>query len=720
MIRTAIAALIFSLGLTFAALAQVEPATKPPEKTGEASPPPARGSTEQPAPERLTDAERIIRLQRSIEDKEKRRADLEARLQDPESEYNKAEAEFKKLDADLESKKKELNRVREQGKTAEADTLETELNEVQQRWKLAKDRFDLAFQDRKTLREQVDTLATSILQDRESLNKLQSPVATQPAAPAAQAVVPVSPTAPTELAPGVSEASAGAPATPEKDQSVPAASPPVASTPAAQSAAPVEPPPAPPAAAVPSVAAPENGQIQPSAPASEVKAPNQEVLKAQETAQAKEQAAQQAQEIVTDIEARIAQLRKLIEQDRERLKLARQKVENASEQQRLLLEQVQKRSAENAPLSELTELWNQIAEARQRQRNARAEVTSLTDEIDKNQDEMEIRQQERIEALREVEKKLQEAERARRQLESISNPFAPRNLLKWGLEHGPKIGAILLGMFALLWLSRTLERRLIALLVGRGVAGTIPERENRARTLGSVFHNAARLVIIVSGLLMLAAEVGIDIVPLIGAAGVVGLAVAFGAQNLVRDYFAGFMILLENQYGINDVIKVGETGGLVERITLRITVLRSVDGTVHFIPNGQIHAVSNMTHGWSRALFDIGVAYKEDVDLVMQTLIKLGKELRADPTFRQMILDDPEMLGVDSFSDSAVVIRFFIKTRPMQQWTVKRAMLRRIKKKFDEMGIEIPFPHRTVYHRYADQADQHEESATAEPAETRQ
>ena len=170
-------------------------------------------------------------------------------------------------------------------------------------------------------------------------------------------------------------------------------------------------------------------------------------------------------------------------------------------------------------------------------------------------------------------------------------------------------------------------------MVGKGSMESLAERENRARTLVSVFHNAANLIVIIGGLLMLISEAGINIMPLVGAAGVIGLAVAFGAQNLVRDYFSGFMILLENQYGINDVIKVGDIGGLVERITLRVTVLRGLDGTVHFIPNGQIDKVSNMTHGWSRALFEIGVAYKEDVDLVMKTLVQLGKELRADPTF---------------------------------------------------------------------------------------
>ena len=158
------------------------------------------------------------------------------------------------------------------------------------------------------------------------------------------------------------------------------------------------------------------------------------------------------------------------------------------------------------------------------------------------------------------------------------------------------------------------------------------------------------------------------------------------------------MILLENQYKLNDVVKINDHSGQVEQITLRMTGLRDLEGNLHFIPNGEITSVVNMTHGWSRALFDIGVAYKENVDRVMEVIMELGKELRKDPKFRTLILEDPTMLGVDSFADSAVIIKFFIKTRPLQQWTVKRELLRRIKNRFDELGIEIPFPHRTVYH----------------------
>jgi small-conductance mechanosensitive channel len=230
------------------------------------------------------------------------------------------------------------------------------------------------------------------------------------------------------------------------------------------------------------------------------------------------------------------------------------------------------------------------------------------------------------------------------------------------------------------------------------------ESEDRAETLVGVFRNTMSVVILSGGVLMLLDEVGIPIVPLMGGAAVFGLAVAFGAQNLIRDYFCGFMVLLEDQYGVNDVVRVNNIEGKVERVSLRVTVLRDAAGVAHFIPHGTITTVSNLTHGWSRALLEVGVAYKEDADQVMQVLLELCDELRRDGRFGPLIIEEPEMLGVDAFTDSAVHIKFSLKTKPLRQWEVKRELLRRIKRRFEQLGIEIPFPHRTVYHRYEDAA----------------
>jgi small conductance mechanosensitive channel len=244
-----------------------------------------------------------------------------------------------------------------------------------------------------------------------------------------------------------------------------------------------------------------------------------------------------------------------------------------------------------------------------------------------------------------------------------------------------------------------LGRRIIGLLVGRGLRDSLEERENRAHTLAGVIHNAVNVGAVAAGLVTILDEVGVPVGPVMGGAAVLGLAVAFGAQSLIKDYFTGFMLLVEQQYLVNDVVRIGEITGQVERISLRMTVLRDLEGQAHFIPHGQITTVSNMTHSWSRAVFAVNVSYRENVDRVIDELICLAREIRNDPQFGRLILEDVTMLGVDKLADSAVIIKFFLKTRAQQQWTIKRELLRRIKNRFDELGIEIPYPQQTVYVR---------------------
>lgn len=286
--------------------------------------------------------------------------------------------------------------------------------------------------------------------------------------------------------------------------------------------------------------------------------------------------------------------------------------------------------------------------------------------------------------------------------EEIAPTNTTAEVLTWLSDHGPVLVGIVAVSVLLLWLGNILESRLVELLCRRFQRAGREEREARARTLASVAQNAACVAIVFAAATMILSELSVDVSVILGGAAVIGLAAAFGAQNLIRDYFTGFVMLLENQYRVNDVVKIGNIGGTVERVTLRITALRDQDGTLHFIPNGQITTVSNKTHGWSRALFMIPVDYKEDVDRVMDVLREIGTELRAEPEFEPFILDDPEMLGVDELGDSAVIVKFFMKTRPLKRWRVKREMLRRIKKRFDELHISIPVPQRMIHHRYED------------------
>ena len=219
----------------------------------------------------------------------------------------------------------------------------------------------------------------------------------------------------------------------------------------------------------------------------------------------------------------------------------------------------------------------------------------------------------------------------------------------------------------------------------------------RADTLTHVVHDVARVLILAVGSMMILSEVGVDLKPILAAAGLGGLAIGFGAQSLVKDMISGFFILLEDSIRVGDVVEVAGVGGLVEEVKLRTITLRDLSGNVHVVPNGVIDKVKNMTKLYAFYLFDVGVAYRENVDEVMVVLHEIAEELRGDLQFKDDILEPLEMLGVDQFADSAVIIKCRIKTKPIKQWRVGREMNRRIKKTFDAKGIEIPFPHQTIY-----------------------
>jgi small-conductance mechanosensitive channel len=266
--------------------------------------------------------------------------------------------------------------------------------------------------------------------------------------------------------------------------------------------------------------------------------------------------------------------------------------------------------------------------------------------------------------------------------------------------HVVRIAVILVSAYVLNRIIKGLLPRMREQIARRMEAlrgGFDGELEKRAATLSAITRKTLGVVIWIVAVIMVLREAGFDIAPILAGAGVIGLAVGFGAQNLVRDVISGAFLLLENQIRVNDVAIINGTGGLVEQINLRTTVLRGQDGTVHIFPNGSIQSLSNMTHGYSYYVFDMGVAYKEDTDRVSEVLKSVADELMQEEKFASLILAPLEILGVDKFADSAVIVKARIKTMPIQQWTVGREMNRRIKKKFDELGIEIPFPHLSLY-----------------------
>ncbi|TVQ69378.1 MAG: mechanosensitive ion channel family protein [Balneolaceae bacterium] len=223
------------------------------------------------------------------------------------------------------------------------------------------------------------------------------------------------------------------------------------------------------------------------------------------------------------------------------------------------------------------------------------------------------------------------------------------------------------------------------------------EAVKRINTLTGISYGFVRVLLWIVFLMMLLQNVGINIGPLLASVGIISLAVGFGAQELVRDYISGFFMLLENQIRAGDVAILNGTGGFVERIELRTTILRDFSGIVHVFQNGKINSLSNMTKEWSAMVFDIGVAYKEDIEKVIDIMKQVGNELSEDPDFKDLIISPLEVFGLDDFADSALIIKARIMTKPIQQWTVGREYRKRLKQAFDRNNIEIPFPHRTVY-----------------------
>ncbi len=250
----------------------------------------------------------------------------------------------------------------------------------------------------------------------------------------------------------------------------------------------------------------------------------------------------------------------------------------------------------------------------------------------------------------------------------------------------------------LAWVAITFSHRLIrSLRIAYSNTLDNPEDIKRITTLGRVFRYMASVAIsVVAGMLVLG-ELGISIAPILGAAGVVGVAVGFGAQSLVKDFFSGFFLLLENQMRHGDVVEVAGIGGVVEDMTLRYVQLRDYDGNVHFIPNGTITTVTNKTSGYAYSVIDIGIAYREDIDEALAVMRRVGMAMRLEMAWQSRILEDIQIVGVENWADSAVTLRCRFKVAPIEQWNVRREYLRRLKYAFDSENIEIPYPHLTIY-----------------------
>jgi moderate conductance mechanosensitive channel len=615
-------------------------------------------------PGQTSDAEMISGIGQLYEKDRLRLKQIHIEQQKVETEYREAEREFEQLNKSFVEKKEQLNS--QEGKPV-TPSRQQEIGSLEKHWQLAKDRFDLIIQQRKALQALTGILEEKIRLEKAGLDRLTG--ATQKKSIADRPPSGVGPAGP------VAKPQVRGPSGLEEF-----------GFPGMKTTSPQESPQTP---------APSR---EPADPADQ-QLPSEALLQARDDLHDRRLELKEAKDQLQDADRAIKVFDSELKTEQQLLEIARKQTDNAEQALRVFKEET---STTGIPQPTSDELRRRIQDTNRRLQSYRDAIEQGTARAGTLQTTLDGLRDLRATTDDKYQQAIAAANSARQKVEWLESPLAPQKILQWIYRSGPKIIASLLLVGFLLWLSRVLGHRIVRAVAIRSGPGSIAEREKRSDTLIGVFNNATTVAIIVFGALMLLQSAGINVTVLLGGAAVIGVAVAFGAQNLTRDYFSGFVMLLENQYGVNDIVKIGGIAGLVERISLRMTVLRDLEGVVHFIPHGEVATVSNLTHGWSRALFDIGVAYKEDADRVMRVLVELGKELRQDPYYGELILDDAEMLGVDSFGDSAVVIKFFIKTRPQKQFTVKREMLRRIKRKFDELGIEIPFPHRTVYLRSMD------------------
>jgi len=629
---------------------QAQPGSDQENEEGKPAGPDSEAPVE--APGQISDAELLVELQRAIDSDKARVEELKAEVKNQEETFDRMNEYSREAKKTLEKKKQELQELGAEEPSPRAEALKSEIKTLEEDQALLKQRTDLLYQAGKTTKQAIKTLKEKIEGNLQTVDRLSgtskpeqeaaAPTSTPGRAPGAMPTTPVSPI------PGI--------------------------------------PGMPPAIKEPPVVKEEPSDV--------LETPEQ--IQARKQAEKMEQEAREAAEVIVEYVERKETLKEQIALEKTSLETAQGTLDNLegllATREKLMDEKIAA-GAKKAELSKIQEETKYI----------QAEIVKLHDEIDERNDhlhelydQLERVREEQMGVMGEAERKRAEAHKARKKSTWLESPLHPRNVAHWSTTRGPRMLAILVAAFVLLLVVRFVLKR-VARLMMMQLPGDAEQKEKRATTLGSTLTSAATGVIVIGGVLMALEEAGVDIRTVLGGAAVLGLAVAFGAQNLMRDYFNGFMILMEGQFELNDVVAINNITGTVERMSMRLTMLRDLEGQAHFIPNGQIRQVTNLTHTWSRALFDIAVPNDENVDQVMEVLMGVAKEFCRDPEFGPFTVGEPEMLGVDNLGDAAFRVKFFIKTKADKKFAIRREMLRRIKNKLDEMGIQITIPQRVVF-----------------------
>jgi small conductance mechanosensitive channel len=598
-------------------------------------------------PDELSDAERLLRMQQVVASDvaklERLRTDL-ARRQEFLDLLTGQMAQFQTTREELAVQLEELEPGAE-----EASSRQEEIRRLEQQYERFNRHSSLTFEAERALREQIRGLEEKIQTDRQALAVFRG---TQ------------------QIEPG-------------EEEEAPAAPPEPSVAPASPGISPV------PGLPIGVSTGPAGGAIEPLLP----ETPEQ--IEARQELERKQSVARQAEQAVVTFVQRKEALQIQIGLEQTLLRVDAEALENLEGYVGEREERLKALVAAGATNRDLSERRAQLE-------RLRAEIVRVNDEVARRRVEVASLEKRLTYATGEMERvteyseqKRDEAEAARNWLVWIESPLYPGNLARWAVERGPRVLAVLLVAGLVLLFLRFSLRRIARAVVTKSRKAR-STAVNRADTLALSFESLATTLILAACVLLVLQEAGLDVQTVLGGAAILGVAIAFGAQNLMRDYFTGFTMLLEDQYELGDLVTIGNITGTVERVNMRVTMLRDLEGRVHFIPNGQIGSLTNRTYDWARALVDIPVGPEQDVDRVMAVLVEVAQGLKADPAWSEEIVDEPEMLGVDKFTESGVVIKLMLKTQPERLFPIRRELLRRIKKAFDEAGIRPGFPQRVV------------------------
>lgn len=597
-----------------------------------------------------TDAERLIEIENTINTDKKKLAQLKKEAEDRKKIFADAVEKLNKIQGELDQAKEKFDAIEDKD-SQQANSLKTEIEQLEEEHEITKKQSDLAFQAGTTVRDQIKSLEQKIAKDQEVLNDFTGKEQDTPKAQTQTKSLQTQETKqedPTPTIPGVPK------------------------IPGLTSSPPEQP-------------------VEPSTPAIKEQMDTPKQIEARKEAKEKAQEAKKAEQIVVSYVERKSNLEDQIKLEEKLLNTAVQTRNTLDELLNKLEFDLDENIAAGASPSELRKIQNEISTAKKEYQKTTAEIESRSTHLNELHQQLQNLNAEQLKVVEEAKNKREEAESARKESIWLDSPLHPTNILNWLLTRGPRILMVIIMIVILLFVLE-LSAGNVAKVMAKSGRGHTEARINRADTIALSMRGGFRVIIIIGGTLLAFQEAGVDIKTILGGAAILGVAVAFGAQNLMRDYFYGFMILLEDQYGLGDVVTIGDVTGVVEKVNLRTTILRDLEGRVHFIPNGLVNRVTNRTYEWAQAVFDIKVAYKENVDKVMSLLLELANELRGEPEYKDSILDEPAMLGVDKFGDAAVTIKFILKTKPDKMWPIRRELLRRIKNRFDEEGIEIPRP----------------------------